>query len=111
VLDDLTPLRRATPALLEQEAALLPVKPALMFISAANPARLPPARVSGGGVLHGPQPPFGAVFTYYLKEEMQTLKKARQAAEKKIADKAATWAIRAGRRSRRRTARRAPPCC
>ncbi len=34
-----------------------------------------------------PNPPFGAVFTYYLKDELRTKKKARQAEEKKIAAK------------------------
>ena len=34
-----------------------------------------------------PNPPFGAVFTYYLKDEIKTRKKQRQEAEKKLAEK------------------------
>ena len=52
-------------------------------------------------------PPFGAVFTYYLKDEIKTLKKKRQDEEKKLTEKGgdvrypAVGAPRAGRRPRR----------
>ena len=41
----------------------------------------------GEGLYAAPNPPFGAVFTYYLKEEIKGRKKKRQDQEKEIAKK------------------------
>lgn len=86
VLDDLTPIRKATDALLAKEAALLPVKTAWMFIP-AKPLGLRQKAFQGESFFTAPNPPFGAVITYYLKDELKTKKKARLAAEKKVASK------------------------
>jgi photosystem II stability/assembly factor-like uncharacterized protein len=86
VLDDLTPVRKATEELLAKEAALLPVKNAWMFIP-TKPLGLRDKAFQGEAFFNAPNPPFGAVFTYYLKDELRTQRKARQAAEKKIAAK------------------------
>jgi hypothetical protein len=63
VLDDYTPLRYATPELLSQEAALLPVRKAYAF----EPIRYYSAG-SGSGAFTAENPPFGAIFNYFLKE-------------------------------------------
>lgn len=84
VLDDYTPLRLATEAMLQQEASLLPVKQAWMFIPEV-PLGLPGKSFMGDSFYIAPNPPFGAVFTYYLKDELKTKKKQRQEEEKKIA--------------------------
>jgi hypothetical protein len=41
----------------------------------------------GAAHYSAPNPPFGAVFTYYLKEELKTKRKKRQEEERKLADK------------------------
>jgi photosystem II stability/assembly factor-like uncharacterized protein len=86
VLEDITPLRRSTSALLEQPAALLPVKNAAMFVP-AQPLGGRDKAYQGSGFYSAPNPAPGAVFTYYLKEEIKTRKKQRQEAEKKVAEK------------------------
>ena len=84
ILDDYSPLRRVTPELLEAPASLFPVKQAWMFIPTL------PYGWKGKGFLGesfyaAPNPPMGAVFTYYLKEELKTRRKVRQEQEKKTA--------------------------
>jgi photosystem II stability/assembly factor-like uncharacterized protein len=86
VLDDLAPLRLATAALLEKEAALFPVRRAWMYVP-EEPLGIGGRAFQGASFYTADNPPFGAVFTYYLKEEIRTLKKRRQEEEKKIAEK------------------------
>ncbi len=86
VLDDYAPLRQATAEMLEQEAALLDVKDAWMYVPAV-PLGLKEKSFQGAGYFTAPNPPFGAVFTYYLKDEIRTLKKQRQEREKEIIKK------------------------
>jgi photosystem II stability/assembly factor-like uncharacterized protein len=86
VLDDYTPLRTVTPALLEQPATLFAPRPAWMYVP-ARPLGLRGKGFLGESFYTAPNPPFGAVFTYYLKEELKTKQKTRQDAEKKIAEK------------------------
>ena len=83
ILDDYSLLRNLQPETLQQEATLFPVKPAPMYIEAS------PLGVAGKGFLGSSfytadNPPFGAVFTYYLKDDLQTRRKQRQEAEKKL---------------------------
>jgi len=86
ILDDLTPLRQLTAAQLDAEAVVSPVKDALLYVPAAPIG-------SGGKGWFGeqtyvaPNPPFGAIFTYYLKEKYKTLKEKREEAEKDEAKK------------------------
>ncbi len=82
VLDDYTALRRATPALLEQEAALFPVGEKVWMFHASTPLGLPDKSFQGDAYYSAPNPPFGAVFTYYLKEELRSKKQARLKLEK-----------------------------
>ena len=86
VLDDYSPLRQVTPAALEKEGFLFPVKAAWMYVPSA-PLGLPGKAFQGEAYYTAPNPPFGAVFTYYLKEEPKTRKKARQEAEKELEKK------------------------
>lgn len=73
ILDDYSPLRLINAANLEKEAVLFPIKPALQYIE---------ARGEGGSLGHtdmsSPNPEFGAVITYYLKEGVSTLKQQRK---------------------------------
>ncbi|HXU29742.1 MAG TPA: glycosyl hydrolase [Thermoanaerobaculia bacterium] len=85
ILDDLTPLREATPATIEKDAELFGLRPAKMYIE-ASPGGEPGPGFRGSSFFTAPNPPFGAVFTYYLKEGLTTKEKQRWKREKE-ADK------------------------
>ena len=90
ILDDYTPLRTIKEGDLQKEALLFPVRDAHWYLQ-KNPLgreRGGDNRASQGAAFFiAPNPPFGAVFTYYLKEEIKTRKDARREAEKKIEKK------------------------
>ena len=86
VLDDYSPLRAATVPFLEGAAALLPVRPALAYVE-SSPLGGPGRSQQGDGLFTAPNPPFGAVFTYYLRDEIRTRKEARRAKEKEVEQK------------------------
>jgi hypothetical protein len=86
VLDDLTPLRVAKPLDLDKEALTFPVKRALAYIP-STPFGLKEKAFLGETFFTAPNPPFGAVFTYYLKDEVKTKRKARLDAEKEADEK------------------------
>ncbi len=79
ILDDLTPLRKLTPDLLEKEGALFPVRKSDLFMPTSLGGAL------GASFFTAPNPPFGALFTYYLRDDSKSLAKARRAAEKDTA--------------------------
>jgi hypothetical protein len=81
ILDDYRALRGATEASLNQDAALLPVRDAWMFIPSSPYGGRDKASF-GDRYFTAPNPPFGAVFTYYLKDEIKSLRKTRLEAEK-----------------------------
>lgn len=83
VLDDYTPLRQVGEASLKQEATLFPVKKAWMYIE-ATPLSLPGKAFLGDDFYTAPNPPFGAVFTYYLSEAYKTRKAQRQEKQAEI---------------------------
>jgi hypothetical protein len=88
ILDDYSPLRLVNEEALEQDSILFPVKDAPWYI----PAMPLGAWEENGKASQGdaffvaPNPPFGAVFTYFLKESLKTTKDSRQASEKKLAE-------------------------
>jgi hypothetical protein len=86
VLDDITPLRQLKPEALQQESALLPVKDTQMYIESFPLGGRSKSHL-GESLYTADNPPYGAVFTYYLKEKYKTLKEQRQDAEKKAAKK------------------------
>ncbi len=83
ILDDITPLRSVTSEALEQEALLFPGRKAWWYME-----RHPMGFSKGGSQGHSnylaPNPDFGANFTYYLAEDLQSLKDIRQEAEKPL---------------------------
>jgi len=87
VLDDMSPLR-VKPAELEKEMLSFPVRRALAYIP-QTPLGLRDKAFQGENYFTAPNPPFGAVFTYHLKDEILTRQTARQKAEKE-ADKKGT---------------------
>jgi hypothetical protein len=86
VLDDITPLRQLKPESTEQAAALFPVKDALLYIE-RHPLGGPKKGFQGDAFYAAENPPYGAVFTAYLKEKIKTKKEKRQDAEKEAAKK------------------------
>jgi photosystem II stability/assembly factor-like uncharacterized protein len=83
ILDDYTPLRHVNPEVLEEEAVLFPVKKALIYIP-RKPINLEGKGFQGDDFFIAPNPPFGAVFTYYLKDSLKTRKQLRRETEKKL---------------------------
>ena len=86
ILDDITPLRQITPDKLQQNAALFPAKDALMYVE-RFPLGGPKKGFQGDAFYTADNPPYGAVFTYYLKDKIKTMKEQRQAAEKEAVKK------------------------
>ncbi len=83
ILDDYTPLRGISEEVLEREAELFGVKDAWWYIEKRPFAR--PAKASQGAAFFtAPNPPFSAVFTYYLRETLESRKQARRAKEKEV---------------------------
>jgi len=70
VLDDYSALREINPVTMGEEARLFPLRNALQY----NQLGLNPAGSAGIGVLAGnwqaPNPPYGAVFTYHVKQDL-----------------------------------------
>ena len=87
VLDDITPLRQQVNAgAVEQASAMYPVKDVLMYIE-RHPLGGPHKGFQGDAFFAADNPPYGAVFTAYLKEKIKTKKEKRQDAEKDAAKK------------------------
>jgi photosystem II stability/assembly factor-like uncharacterized protein len=86
VLDDITPLRQMKPETVQQAAAIYPVKDALMYIE-RHPLGGPHKGFQGDAFFAADNPPYGSVFTYYLKEKLKTKKEKRQDAEKEAVKK------------------------
>jgi photosystem II stability/assembly factor-like uncharacterized protein len=81
ILDDYSPLRNISADAFQKEALILPIKDALMY----NEWRKwgsPLKGFQGESFFATPNPAVGAVFTYYLKEDIKTIKEKRQLAEK-----------------------------
>ena len=81
ILDDYSCLRNVSVAELEKEAVLFQPEKAWWYIK--NDLGV----VQGSETFTAPNPPFGAVFTYYLKDKYKTLKSIRQEKEKKEIEK------------------------
>ncbi|HEX3230445.1 MAG TPA: hypothetical protein VHQ95_15820, partial [Pyrinomonadaceae bacterium] len=83
ILDNYAPLRLITPEMLKGDA-LFPAKDALMYIQ-SQPLGGRGKSFQGESFYTAENPPFGATFTYYLKEALQTRKARRQEAERAAA--------------------------
>ena len=76
VLDDISPLRDINNAAMQQEATLFDVKPAYWYVPKGE------IYAQGNNEYKAPNPDFGAIFTYYLKDSIPSLESARKLAEK-----------------------------
>ena len=84
ILDDYSALRSVSEASLEASAELFPVRKAWWYIQ-RRPLGGGKKASQGDAFFVAPNPPFGAVFTYYLKEDLTTKKKRRLEKEKELA--------------------------
>ncbi len=83
VLDDYTPLRNMKPEDLQKAAMIYPVKDALMFLPATT-LGVRGKGFQGESFYTAPNPPVGATFTYYLKDDIKTLKEKRKDKEAEL---------------------------
>lgn len=81
VLDNYAPLRALKSETLSQEATLFPVKDSMMFIQ-SQPLGGRGKSFQGESFYTADNPPYGATFTFYLKEAPKTRKQKRQESEK-----------------------------
>lgn len=86
VLDNINPLRQIKSDTTEQAAALFPVKDTMLYVE-RHPLGEPNKGFQGDAFYTAQNPPYGAVFTAYLKEKIKTKKEKRQDAEKEAAKK------------------------
>ena len=81
ILDDYSPLREVSPDLLAQDAHLFAAKDAYLYT---------PRDVAGGSqgasYFAAPNPEFGAIFTYYLREGWTSLKAERKEREREAGE-------------------------
>ncbi len=80
VLDDYTPLRNLKKEDLDKQAMIFPVKDAWMYMQSI-PLGVRGKGFQGESFFTTPNPKVGAVFTYYLKDDIKTIKEKRRAAE------------------------------
>lgn len=85
ILDDYTPLRQVSEESLAEEATLFGVKDAYWYIP-RRPLGGREKASQGDDYFIAPNPPFGAVFTYYLADGYKSRKEARQEGEEEIAE-------------------------
>jgi hypothetical protein len=76
IFDDYSVLRHVSENQLKQEATLFPVRKTWWYIQREL------GEIGGASHYRAPNPPYGAVFTYYLKEEIKTQKALRKEKEK-----------------------------
>lgn len=86
ILDDYSFLRELTKENLEKEATIFKIKDAKMFIKDDSRAK----GDYGASFYRSDNPPFGATFTYYLKEGYKTKKAERRKIEKEAEERKET---------------------
>jgi photosystem II stability/assembly factor-like uncharacterized protein len=85
ILDDYSALRHVSEQSLAQDADLFPVRDAWWYIPRRTLGYGEKAS-QGDSYFVALNPPFGATFTYYLKDPLETRKQARTAREAEVAD-------------------------
>lgn len=81
ILDDYTPLRAVDARFVEQESALFAPRDKQWMYIPSSPLGLAGKSFQGETFWLGQNPPFGAVFTYYLKDELKSPRKQRRERE------------------------------
>jgi photosystem II stability/assembly factor-like uncharacterized protein len=78
VLDDISPLRDFTPSMMNAEATLFSTRKAYWY------AQRQGLGGQGDTEYRADNPPFGAVFTYFMPDKLKSLKDVRKAKEKEL---------------------------
>ena len=86
ILDDYTPLRNLKKEDLQKAALISPIKDSWMFVE-GRPWGSPLKGFQGESFFSMPNPKVGAVFTFYLKDEIKTIKDKRKEREKELIKK------------------------
>jgi photosystem II stability/assembly factor-like uncharacterized protein len=86
VFDDYKVLREVTDEVLASDAALFPLRDAWWYIPRSHLSFGGSKGDQGAGHYVAPNPPFGAGFTYYLKNGLQTIEDQRKKSEKELAE-------------------------
>ncbi|HQU58372.1 MAG TPA: glycosyl hydrolase, partial [Saprospiraceae bacterium] len=82
VLDDYSPLRAVNEEAMKADASVFPIKDGLIFIEREQIGGKGKS-YQGDNFFTAENPPIGATFTYYVKEEAKTLREKRREEEKK----------------------------
>jgi photosystem II stability/assembly factor-like uncharacterized protein len=82
ILDDYPPLRSINPKMFEKESVLLPIRRALLYVQTRKYGGRGKA-FQGASFYTADNPPYGATFTYYLRDTIKTKKQKRKEAEAK----------------------------
>ncbi|MEM9373534.1 MAG: glycosyl hydrolase [Planctomycetota bacterium] len=85
ILDDYSALREVSKETLSRDAMLFPVRDAWWYVPRRTMGYGRKAS-QGDGFYVAPNPPFGATFTYYLKEPLRTRKQIRTEREQAVAE-------------------------
>jgi photosystem II stability/assembly factor-like uncharacterized protein len=80
ILDDYSPLRALTPDVIASPARLFAARTSYLYVE-SSPLGLPGPTFQGAGYYMAENPPFGAVFTYYLRDALKSKKAVRQEAD------------------------------
>jgi hypothetical protein len=80
ILDDYTPLRELSEETLAREAVLFPIRAADWYVPKSVVGS------EGDDDYQAENPPFGAVFTYYLRDGYQSMEAARKERERALAE-------------------------
>ncbi len=78
VLDDITPIREMSSSMLSNEATLFPVKDAYWYV------QIDEVYGQGNNEYSAENPPYGAVFTYYMSESLKSIEDTRKEKEKEL---------------------------
>jgi len=81
VLDDYSSLRTMAAAVRSGDSVLFPLRDAWWYVPSV-PAQAPGRPTQGSTAFVADNPPFGAVFTYYLAEDLKTAQQERRDTEK-----------------------------
>jgi len=80
ILDNYAPLREVSPQMLDEQAKLFEARDAFWYMPDQEVENL------GANFFTAKNPPFGAVFTYYLKDDLQSLREQRLEREEELGD-------------------------
>ena len=81
IMDDISPIREFEQSMLKSEATLFTIKPAYWYIEKNG------VYGQGDAQYKAKNPPFGAVFTYFMPEKLKSLKDIRKEKEKELTKK------------------------